>query len=141
MHGEEQSPIADAISLQKVEQLKFALDSTMPNYSPPKPAGSGLPRVGSCNNSTSGVPQADVKTTVHALEPGDVSETLIPDEDAAWAVFPPYDEGAATAQFVPLGQSPYMSPARPLATIPRKGGMPRTGSLDDLALGKRQHDL
>ena len=141
MHGEEQLSIADAISLQKVEQLKFALNSTMRNYSPPRPAGSGPPHLGSCNNITSGMPQADVKTTVQALELGNFSETLSPDEDAAWVVFPPYDEGAAMAPFVPLGQSPCMSPTRPLATIPRMSGMPRTGSFDDLALGERQHDL
>jgi len=113
----------------------------MPNNCLPRPAEPGLPRLGSCNNHTSGVPQTDVKTTVQALELGDFSETLSPDENAARVVFPPYDEGAAMALFVPLGQSPCMSPTRPLATIPRKGGMPRTGSFDDLALGERQHDL
>ena len=113
----------------------------MPNNCLPRPAEPGLPRLGSCNNLTSGVPQTDVKTTVQALELGDFSETLSPDENAARVVFRPYDEGAAIALFVPLGQSPCMSPTRPLATIPRKGGMPRTGSFDDLALGERQHDL
>ena len=78
MHREEQSPIAGAISLQKVKQLQFALNSNMPNYSPPRTAGSGLPRMGSSNNITYGVPQADVKTTVQALELGDFSQTLSP---------------------------------------------------------------
>ena len=45
------------------------------------------------------------------------------------------------APFVPLGQSPCISPKRPLATISHTGFMPRTGSFDDLALGERQHDL